>query len=181
MKTAVVVERGAPEHRAVRHHAARHVFGFQFVTRTRTRLSHHTQIARIDKPHKLPTLARQKRVRSFRIRARVLAIPSPLTRKHRPHMRFLLQARNRIPTMTRRTTQPNGILSILEPLERLSRPILMHRLDLPMTRDTPLHLHRLLPSHEDDVSHKKHKNTQKKLSKYFCFISVHLRESAAKK
>src|SRR5215510_16232184 len=57
-------------------------------------------------------------------------------------MRFLFRARNRIPTVTRGTTQPNRILPILQLIERLRRPILMHRLNQPMTRYTPLNPHR---------------------------------------
>src|SRR6185503_21241296 len=112
--------------------------------RARARLSNHAQIAWVYEPHKLPTLARQQCVRTFRIRARVFPLATPLTREHRLHVRFILHARNRISTVTRRTTQTNGILPILELLERLRGPILMHWLDLPMTRHTPLRLHRLL-------------------------------------
>src|SRR5215217_3527406 len=108
METAVVVEGGAPEHRAVRHHAARHVLRFDLVTSgPGARPSDHAQISRIDEPYKLPTLAREQRVRSFRISAAVFSVAPPLTRKHRPHMRLLLDARNRISTMTSGTTQPN--------------------------------------------------------------------------
>src|SRR5262245_7758231 len=110
MKTAVVVECGAPEHRTVRHHAARHVLRFDVVTRrARARLSSHTHITRIYKTHKLPTLTREQRVGPLRIRARVLAIATPLTRIQRLHMRFLFCARDGIPTVARGTTQPNRI------------------------------------------------------------------------
>ena len=119
------------------------ILRFDVVTsRTRARLSHDAQITRINETNKLPTLTRKERVGPLRIRTSVFSITSPLARKHRPHMRLLFNFRRRIPAMTRRTTQPHRILPILDLLERLRRPILMHRLNLPMTLHTPLDFHR---------------------------------------
>src|SRR6185369_10627483 len=129
----------------MRHHAARHILRLHIMTRrSRARLPYHTQITRINEPHKLPTLTRQQRVRSFRIRTTVFPVTPPIAWKQRLHMRLFFDLRSRIPPMTRRTTQPDRILPILNLLERLRGPILMHRLNLPMTRHTPLDLHRHL-------------------------------------
>src|SRR5262249_34059541 len=57
-ETAVVIERGAPEHRAVRHHAARDVLRLRFMTPGgRARFPNYTQISRVHEAHKFPTLA----------------------------------------------------------------------------------------------------------------------------
>jgi hypothetical protein len=48
--------------------------------------------------------------------------------------------RNWIAAMTGRATETDCILAILQSLQRLSGPILVHRFDLTMTRDTPLDL-----------------------------------------
>src|SRR5215217_4995934 len=147
METAIVIECGAPEHRAVRHHAACDVLRLHVVTRgARTRFPNDTQVAGIDETNKLPTLAREQRVGPFRIRTTA----APLARIQRPDVRLVFGARDGIASVTRSTTQPNRILAILELIERLSRAVLMHRLNQPMTRHTPLHLHRLLPLHSPD-------------------------------
>src|SRR4030095_8463232 len=79
MKTAVVVERGAPKHCSMSHHATWHVLRFNFMTCTAgTRLTNNPQVTRINKANKLPTLASQQRVSSFRISAGVLAVALPL-------------------------------------------------------------------------------------------------------
>src|SRR5215208_7237681 len=142
MKTAVVVKRRTPEHRAVRHHAARHVLRLNVVTgRTRASFRDDAQIAGIDKPHKLPTLSRQECVGPFRIRATVFPRTSPLAWEHRLHMRILFDARNGIAAVTRSTTQPHRIFSIFQLLERLRRAILVHRLNETVTRNTPFEFH----------------------------------------
>src|SRR5215210_5082944 len=144
MKTAVVVKRRTPEHRAVRHHAARHVLRLNIVTsRTRASFRDDAQIAGIDKPDKLPTLARQECVGPFRIRATVLPRTSPLAWEHRLHMRVLFDARNGIAAVTRSTTQPHRIFSIFQLIERLRRAVLVHRLDKSVTRHTSFQFYRL--------------------------------------
>src|SRR5215217_3341092 len=112
------------------HHAARHVLRLKLVTgRTRARFCNDPQIARIDEANKLPALAREERVRSFRIRATVFPRASPFTWEHRLYVRFLLNSRSRITAVTRRTTQPHRILSVFEFLKCLGRAVLVHRLD----------------------------------------------------
>src|SRR6185503_7662326 len=85
METAVVVKRRAPEHRAMRHHAARYVARFDFMT-TAARLRGDAQIARVEEPHKLPTLEVPKLVR--------------ITRKLSLNVGFLFKLRSRITAVT---------------------------------------------------------------------------------
>src|SRR5215831_6079971 len=95
METAVVVQCSAPEHRAVRHHAAGDVFGFELVTRPATAgPGDDTQITRIDKTHVLPTFTRQKGVGPFRICPGRATVAQPFIGKARLYMSVAFDALN---------------------------------------------------------------------------------------
>src|ERR1700730_14987136 len=81
-EVAVVIKRGAPEHAAMGHHAARHVFGLRLMAAAvATRFLRHADVTRVNEANKLPTLARQQRISAFRICAGVFAVSFPFFRE----------------------------------------------------------------------------------------------------
>jgi hypothetical protein len=82
LETAIVVEGGAPEHRAVRHHAASDIFRFKIMTGApATRFCSYTQVTRIDEADVLPTLASEQCVAAFWIGPRRATLRSQPLKK----------------------------------------------------------------------------------------------------
>src|ERR1051325_546606 len=147
MEASVVVESCAPQHRSVRHHASRNIFGFNVVAGIAgTCFRDHTQIAWIDKPNELPALPCQQSIRPLWIRTRVLSVSAPGCRKARLYVSKLLYPlyilrvvtslrRNGITTMAAGATKADRVFSIFELVECSSCAVLEHRLNESVTRN----------------------------------------------
>ena len=65
-----------------------------------------------------------------------LSVAQPFFWKARLHVRFLFRGRNRITAVTRRASEPEGILPVVEFVQRRRRAESMHRLDFVVALET---------------------------------------------
>src|SRR5688500_4793816 len=138
------------------HHAACHILRLGFVAGAAPASTRgYTQVPRINKADKLPTLACQECVGSLGVRTCVLAITFPFRRKFRTDVSLVLNlfdvfrvvaglAWGRIPTVTRGAGKTHSILVAIELVQSLRSAIFVHRLDWPMASDTTLKTRRSL-------------------------------------
>src|SRR6266567_1883704 len=109
-----------------------------------TGFASYTQVGGIHKTNKLPTLAGQQAVSSFRVRSSVATIASPLGRKQCLHVGQFLDTlnffwvvagfeRKWITTVTCGATQANRILAVFKFFECVGGAVFVHRLNLTVT------------------------------------------------
>ena len=141
----VVVKCRAPKQRAVSHHAARDASLLDGMALPAASSLGHAEIAGVYEAHELDTLAFEKGVCSCGIGASVFAVAPPFIGKTRLHVgrefdsfNLLLivagLSRPWVPTMTSRAGEANSIFVAFDLLQCLGRAVLVHRLDLRVTR-----------------------------------------------
>ena len=138
--SAVVIQRGSPQHRTVSHHTARCFLILVGVTLA-AGLADNAEISRVYEPHKLAALSCDQRVCPFRIAARTIAVTltSPFFRKFRLHVSSILSRRGRITAVTRRAGQPLCIFAFVKRVEYIAFGIVtVHRLYVFVTSRTAL-------------------------------------------